>query len=273
MYMPSRIEKQKGGYMAELRNQTQKKYLLKFYVFMLMYIFMALFILYLTFRFSFGYLSSGNSFSYRFTNAEFPENESFIVIIDAGHGGIDSGAVGIDDILEKNINLTISKKLEKLLNIANIEVIMTRTEDIMLDSDGATKRKASDLANRIRIVQKYPSALFISIHMNKFPQEKYKGLQVFYSVNNLGSANLADIIKKNNKKYLQPDNNREIKRGKDIFILEKTNNCAVLIECGFLSNHEEARLLNSEEYQNKLSRILFISILQYLGEENNKFIQ
>lgn len=102
--------------------------------------------------------------------------------------------------------------------------------------------------------------------MNKFTQEKYKGLQVFYSAKNLGSANLADVIKKNTKKYLQPDNNREIKRGKDIFILENTDNCAVLIECGFLSNYEEAHLLNSDEYQNKLSKILFMSVLQYIGE-------
>ena len=253
--------------MAELKKQaeTKEKYLVKFYVFMLMYIFIAVFILYLTFRFNFGYFSSGNYSSYRFAGADYFENESFIVIIDAGHGGIDSGAIGIDNIIEKDINLSIAKKLESLLNIANIEVIMTRTEDILLNTLDAPRRKASDLSNRIRVAQKYPSALFISIHMNTYPQEKYKGLQVFYSSNNLESANLADTIKKNNQKYLQPDNNREIRRGKDIFILERTNNCAVLIECGFLTNREEAHLLNSDEYQNKLSRILFISILQHLG--------
>ena len=250
--------------MADLKRQTKEKYLLKFYVFLLMYILIAVFILYLTFRVNFGSYALGN----RFAGADNPDAEALVVIIDAGHGGIDSGAVGIDNIIEKDINLSVAKKLEQLLNITNIEVVMTRTEDVLLNNDNAPRRKASDLTNRIRVCQKYPSALFISIHMNTYPQEKYKGLQVFYSTNNLESANLADILKKNNQKYLQPDNNREIRRGKNIFVLERTNNCAVLIECGFLTNHEEARLLNTDDYQNKLSRILFISILQHLDGED-----
>lgn len=255
--------------MANLDKQphSKEKYLLKFYIFMVMYIFVAVFILYLTFRINSDFFSTGNSLSYRLANMDYSENKSFTVIIDAGHGGIDSGAVGVDNITEKDINLEITKKLEQLLNIANVKVILTRTEDILLNSEGAPKRKASDLSNRVRIAQKYPDAIFISIHMNTYPQEKYKGMQVFYSPNNISSANLADIIKKNNQKYLQPANNREIKRGKDIFILERTNNCAVLVECGFLTNYEEAHLLTTDEYQNKLSKILFISILQQLGGE------
>lgn len=246
------------------------KYLLKFYIFMMMYIAAALFILYLTLRLNFGWFSAGGIFSGGSAavdiNAAYSGGKA-AVIIDAGHGGIDGGAVGVDGIYEKDINLLVAQKLERLLTIANIDVVMTRKTDTLLNSEGAKKIKASDLSNRLKVAQKYPDGIFISIHMNKFPQEKYSGLQVFYSANDIQSANLADIIKRNNQKYLQPNNNREIKRGKDIYIMENIKNCAVLVECGFLSNHEEAHLLNSDEYQNKLSKILFISLLQHLNGE------
>jgi len=147
--------------------------------------------------------------------------------------------------------------------MSSFQVIMTRDSDIMLATDGVTRRKASDLANRVKIANNNSNAVFVSIHMNKFPQERYKGLQVFYSPNNLDSANLADLIRTNNKEFLQPENNREIKRGRDIFVLENIKNCAVLIECGFLSNREEAALLASEEYQKKLARIIFASIAEF----------
>jgi N-acetylmuramoyl-L-alanine amidase len=147
--------------------------------------------------------------------------------------------------------------------MSNFEVILTRETDILLNDDGVKKKKASDLANRVKTANKYPNAVFISIHMNKFTSEKYKGLQVFYSVNNLDSANLAELIKRNNQSYIQPDNNREIKRGKDIFILENIKNCGVLIECGFLSNLEEARLLARDDYQNKLAKIIFASVAEF----------
>jgi len=186
-----------------------------------------------------------------------------MVIIDAGHGGIDSGAVGVDDIIEKDLNLSVALKLKRLFKMSNCDVILTRETDILLNDEGAKKRKSSDLLNRVKIANKYPDAVFISIHMNKYPEGKYKGMQVFFSQNNLDSANLAELVKINTKSYLQPENNREIKRGKDIFVLENIKNIGVLIECGFLTNPEEAHLLIREDYQNKLAKIIFASVAEF----------
>ena len=239
-----------------------RKYLLNFYVFVLMYIIISAFILYLTFKADSVTLSRNNIFTD--VSAEKVEKSvKPMVIIDAGHGGIDSGAVGVDDIIEKDLNLSVALKLKRLFKMSNCDVILTRETDILLNDEGAKKRKSSDLLNRVKIANKYPDAVFISIHMNKYPEGKYKGMQVFFSQNNLDSANLAELVKINTKSYLQPENNREIKRGKDIFVLENIKNIGVLIECGFLTNPEEAHLLIREDYQNKLAKIIFASVAEF----------
>ncbi|MCL2096484.1 MAG: N-acetylmuramoyl-L-alanine amidase [Oscillospiraceae bacterium] len=240
--------------------KNHRKYLLKFYIFVFMYIFMAAFILYLTFR------ADAVSAGHRniFVSADAASISKPVIIIDAGHGGIDGGAVGTDEnIIEKNINLSIALKLKRLFKITNAEVILTRETDILLNDDGAKRRKASDLANRVKIADKYPGAIFISIHMNKYPGERYRGMQIFFSQNNLDSANLAELLKQNNRTYLQPENNREIKRGKDIFVLENIKNIGILVECGFLSNAEEARLLTQDDYQNKIAKIIFATVAEF----------
>jgi N-acetylmuramoyl-L-alanine amidase len=237
---------------------------------MAMYTIAAIFILYLIFR--------ANAYSQDLHNAYFkasaytePVRIKPMVILDSGHGGIDSGAVGIGGELEKDINLAIALKLKRLFGMTDFQVIMTRETDIMLNTDGVKKRKASDLANRVKIADNNPHAIFISIHMNKFPQEKYSGLQVFFSVNNLDSANLADLIRTNNRECLQPDNTREIKKGRDIFVMENIKNIGILIECGFLSNREEAALLATDEYQNKLARMIFASVAEFEKTFNDSF--
>ncbi|MCL2816374.1 MAG: N-acetylmuramoyl-L-alanine amidase, partial [Oscillospiraceae bacterium] len=239
-----------------------KGYLLKFYIFTSMYIIAALFILYLTFR------ANANSQDLRNLHHRVSAETAVArikpaVIIDAGHGGADGGAVGINGEIEKDINLAIALKLRRLFIMSNFQVILTRDADILLSTDGVRKKKASDLTNRAKIANNNPRAIFLSIHMNKFPQEKYSGLQVFFAPDNLDSANLADLIRMNNREYLQPDNNREIKKGRDMFVLENIKNVGVLIECGFLSNKEEAALLASEDYQNKLARIIFASVAEF----------
>ncbi|MCL2774971.1 MAG: N-acetylmuramoyl-L-alanine amidase [Oscillospiraceae bacterium] len=262
------------------KNKNGKRYinyLFKFHIFVFMYIFMAVFILYLTFRTDANFYGWRNillSVQNTQTSAGAVKPVKPIVIIDAGHGGFDSGAVGVDNIEEKNLNLSIALKLKRLFNMSNFEVILTRETDILLNDDGATKKKASDLANRVKIANKYPDAIFVSIHMNKFPQAQTKGMQVFYSPNNLNSVNLAELIQQNDKEYLQPENHRGIKRGKDIFVLENIKNCGVLIECGFLSNPEEAHLLTQDDYQNKVAKIIFASIAEFekTFDDNNKKI-
>ena len=255
--------------MAGRKNKNGKgyiNYLFKFHVFVFMYICMAVFILYLTFRADanfYGWHSILLNMNNRQANAETIKSEKPMIIIDAGHGGIDSGAVGVDNIIEKDINLSVALKLKRLFAMSNYQVILTRETDTMLNDDGVQKRKASDLANRVKVANKYPDAIFISIHMNIYQKEQYKGMQLFYSPNNLDSVNLAELIQVNNRAYLQPDNNREIKRGKDIFVMENIKNIGVLVECGFLSNHEEAHLLAQDGYQNKLAKIIFASVAEF----------
>lgn len=142
---------------------------------------------------------------------------------------------------------------------------MTRDTDELLNDEDAKKRKASDLSNRVKIANNFPDAVFVSIHMNTYPQEKYYGLQVFYSPNNIESAKLALKIQEYTKAYLQPELNREVKRGKNIYVLENIQNCAVLIECGFISNRMEADKLADKQYQNKLAFLIYNSILGYLN--------
>jgi len=242
---------------------SQKKYLFKLYISVFMYIFTALFILYLTYRAVAATPTRSNIFFNTSTSESATKSTKPVVIIDAGHGGIDGGASSSDKIIEKDINLAIALKLKRLFQMSNCEVILTRETDKMLNDDGVKKRKASDLSNRVKIANKYPDAIFISIHMNTYPKEKYKGMQIFFSANNLDSANLAELLKKNNKSYLQPENNREIKRGKDIFVLENIKTIGILVECGFLSNHEEAHMLTKDDYQNKLAKIIFASVVEF----------
>ena len=198
-------------------------------------------------------------------------SESYTVIIDAGHGGEDGGAVGdFSVVLEKDINLAISKQIETLFKLTDIPVIMTRSEDVLLYNQGQeNSKKSADIRNRIEIGNAQENNVFISIHQNKFPIEKYSGLQVYYSANNENSELLAQTIQANNALYIQPKNTRQIKKaGRNILLLHKLRCPAVLVECGFLSNANEEKLLSTSEHQNKLAFLIFSSVIQNLIDEN-----
>ena len=179
------------------------------------------------------------------------------VVIDPGHGGIDCGAVGVNGILEKDVNLKLSEYLCAEFKNAGYEVIMTRTEDIMLVDDKSehTTKKSSDLTARTRIAE--GGQLFISIHMNKFAEEKYSGAQVYYSVNDDRSVRLAQMLQAGIIASLQPQNNREIKSGAGLYLLDRVKCPAVIVECGFISNREEAERLASDEYLKELAFEIF----------------
>ena len=190
-----------------------------------------------------------------------------IVIIDAGHGGEDGGTVGINGVLEKDINLSIALALDKTLRDMGVTTLLTRDEDILLydkNSDYKGQKKAQDLAARRRIAEECECAIFVSIHMNSFPEEKYKGLQVYYSENDETSVNLARTIQEQVSKKLQPENTRQCKIGSDIYLLQRLSCPAVLVECGFLSNSEECMRLSDPIYQNELASVLSESILSYI---------
>ena len=190
------------------------------------------------------------------------------IILDAGHGGEDAGATGVNGALEKDLNLSMSKILGEMLIDKGFAVIYTRSEDKMLYAEFENikgLRKISDLKNRCKVAKNYPNALFVSIHMNTFGDSQYSGLQVYYSENNQDSQALAEAIQSNVRKEVQPSNNRKIKPGKSIYVLENVENTAVLIECGFLSNMEEAEKLSEKEYQKLLSFSIICGIIEYIN--------
>lgn len=189
-----------------------------------------------------------------------------VVVLDAGHGGEDPGTVGVSGVLEKDLNLSITKMLGEMLEKEGFRVIYTRVEDKLLykpEENIKGIRKISDLKNRCKIAAENPSALFISIHMNSYGMEKYSGLQVYSSVDD-ESRRLAEDIQYSVIERLQPDNNRKVKEGKDIYILENVENTSVLIECGFLSNKRECDNLSQKEYQKRLCFAIFCGIIEYM---------
>jgi N-acetylmuramoyl-L-alanine amidase len=189
------------------------------------------------------------------------------VILDAGHGGADPGAISVHGDPEKEINLSVVQKIGAFLENAGAEVIYTRTEDQMLQASEAESAKTGDLLGRVKIAREHPDALFISIHMNTLAIEKYNGLQVFYSQKNSANRPLAQAVQNEVIAMLQPNNTRQAKdaEGK-IYILDRMENPAILIECGFLSNREEASLLMDETYRTQLAFAIAHSLLPYLLE-------
>lgn len=191
------------------------------------------------------------------------------IILDPGHGGEDGGAVGDNKIIEKNINLNISLKLRDFLEAAGYNIIMTRDKDISIyDSDAKSTRekKRSDLHNRMEIIKSNsnPDTIFVSIHQNKFPNPKYFGTQIFYSKNDPNSQNLATSIKNSVTNLLQPENTRETKPAdKNIFLLRNAQIPAVVVECGFISNPDEAQKLMNSSYQKNMAFSIFCGISNY----------
>lgn len=189
------------------------------------------------------------------------------VIIDAGHGGEDGGASGNNGAVEKDLNLNISFLLCDMLRAAGMNVIMTRTEDILLydrSADYMGHKKSLDLRARLEIAKSVPDPIFVSIHMNAFPSSKYSGLQVWYSQNDGRSKVLAETLQAYVKGTLQPENNRAVKAaGSSIYLLDRAVSTSVLIECGFLSNEEECAKLSDENYQKALAFVLFAAIKEY----------
>lgn len=206
---------------------------------------------------------------------ELPTSTRPVVVLDPGHGGIDGGA-SANGVTEKEVNLAIAKKVREFCTLFGFEVRMTRQEDISIhDQDKTTIRaqKNSDLNNRLKIMTEDPGGVVVSIHLNKYPQSRVKGAQVFYAPKSQGSELLAQTVQDNLKNLLQPDNARQIKKAdSSLFLLyNNTVTPAVLVECGFISNPDEAALLASEDYQDRVAFAICWSLVQFyngsLGEE------
>ncbi|HEZ7987219.1 MAG TPA: N-acetylmuramoyl-L-alanine amidase [Ruminococcus sp.] len=197
------------------------------------------------------------------------ENEKPVIILDAGHGGIDGGCTSAEGVPEKGINLNILLKLRDLLEISGYEVHVTRDTDISIHDkgvEGIANQKSSDMDNRLKLFNSRSDAICISIHQNQFTEPKYSGAQMFYSDSNGKSESLARAIQGSFRKLIQPDNNREIKLcGKELFLCYYSKNPTVMVECGFLSNPDEAALLNTDEYQSKVAFTIFSGINEFVN--------
>lgn len=188
------------------------------------------------------------------------------ILIDAGHGGFDAGA-SANGILEKEVNLSVALKLKQCIEENGGRVVMTREEDCSTadNVDKGKSAKVSDLKKRRAMIKESGADMFVSIHMNKFPQEKYKGAQVFYAKGNEESRRLGEEIQKALPLTLNDGNKRAAKESDgSIYILKDAQVPSVIVECGFLSNKEEAELLINEDYQNKLAWAIYLGIDNYI---------
>lgn len=191
------------------------------------------------------------------------------IVIDAGHGKPDEGAESSRGTTEAETNLKIALKLQNLLEQSGCSVILTRSdENAIYDIDAKTLRqkKISDIHNRVKIGNESSADIFVSIHLNKIPQQQYDGWQTFYNANNANGQKLAVSIQNNLNDAIQRENNRVAKSIENIYIVKHVEIPTTIVECGFLSNPEEEKLLLEDEYQNKLAWGIYNGIIDYFYE-------
>lgn len=196
--------------------------------------------------------------------------------IDPGHGGVDPGAVGITGVREDEINLKIGLKLKRLIEQSGGLVIITRdTKEGLYTEESKTIRemKTEDLENRREIINKGKCNIFLTIHLNSFEQSKYYGAQTFYKKGCKDGMELANCIQDELREVLDKNNHRIPQERDDVYLLNEVNISAVLVECGFLSNPVEEKLLISDKYQEKIAWAIYMGIMKYFsnGEGDYKF--
>lgn len=195
------------------------------------------------------------------------------VVIDAGHGLPDEGAVGFNGTTEQATNLKIALKLQQLIEQSGAKVILTRSDEngiYSVDSESIRNKKVSDIKNRVEIGNGYNADIFISIHLNKFPSSIYRGWQTFYQKSNEKSNVLAKCIQDNLGKNIEFKNDRVPLPISGVYIMDKVTIPTIIIECGFLSNPQETEMLKTEGYQNKLAWGIFIGIQDYFTKEGGE---
>lgn len=194
-----------------------------------------------------------------------------VIVIDAGHGGRDSGKISVDNVTyEKDINLAIAYKLKGYLEAEGITVIMTRESDDGLYVESDSNKKAADLRRRIEVIERAAPVLVVSIHQNSYHESYVRGAQTFYYTTSTEGRELAEIIQEQLCLSLDPDNERKAKANDSYYLLKKTSVPIVIVECGFLSNPEEAALLNSKDYQDRVAFQIHLGVMQYLNQNKKK---
>ncbi len=195
--------------------------------------------------------------------------QAAVIVIDAGHGGIDGGATSSDGMVEKDINLAVALRLNELMRFYGFSTMMTRTEDISIHDSSARstrQQKISDIHNRLKLVEETENSILVSIHQNHFSASKYSGAQVFYSKNNTQSRMLADSIQQSIVGCIQPNNKRAVKpSGTEIYLLYNVQRPAVMVECGFLSNYAETKKLCDPVYQTQMAVSIMLGVTNFLN--------
>ena len=191
------------------------------------------------------------------------------IVIDAGHGKPDEGAESSRGTTEAETNLKIALKLQNLLEQSGCSVVLTRSdENAIYDIDAKTLRqkKISDIHNRVKIGNESSADIFVSIHLNKIPQQQYDGWQTFYNAQNAEGQKLAVSIQNSLNDAIQKENNRVAKSIENIYIVKHVEIPTTIVECGFLSNPDEEKLLLDDEYQNRLAWGIYNGIIDYFYE-------
>lgn len=186
-----------------------------------------------------------------------------VIVIDAGHGGLDGGTTGVSGVKEDQVNLQIAGRLDAMLGLFGCRTIMTRSTDDSIATEGQTIRqqKQSDLRNRVALVNALPSAVLLSIHQNHYPDGRYFGPQVFHTKD---ASALAGSMQKALTSALAPKSQRSAKKASGIYLMEHIHHPGILVECGFLSNAAEEQKLASAEYQKKAAAVMAAVLAQYI---------
>lgn len=189
------------------------------------------------------------------------------IVIDAGHGGFDPGKVGINGAEEKTLNLQVALRLKALLESEGLEVIMTREDENGLYREKTQNKKVEDMRKRCEIITEAMPVFTVSIHQNSYQEEYVKGAQTFYYGKSPEGKELAEIIQTSMVERLDKENHRTAKANESYYLLKRTPTPTVIVECGFLSNAQEAQLLTTEEYQEQVAWAIHMGVIQYLNKK------
>ena len=191
-----------------------------------------------------------------------PLSGSCVLVIDAGHGGEDGGTTGAAGTHEDEVNLAIAKRLEAILTLMGYQTRMTRSDSGSLATEGETirARKQSDLRNRVKLANKHPNSILVSIHQNHFPDPKYDGVQVFFTDS---AESLANAMQASLTTALAPHSRRTAKKASGIYLMEHITCPGLLVECGFLSNPAEEQKLLAAQYQKHMAAVMATVLAKY----------
>ncbi len=195
---------------------------------------------------------------------------SSTVVVDAGHGGEDGGAISVSGVRESMLNLEIALRMDDFLHLCGIPTVMVRTSDVAIydaSASSISEKKVSDLRNRVKLVNETQDAILLSIHQNHFSDGRYSGAQVFYAPS-AGSRALAERTQQTLIDALDKENHRQAKPAETVYLMNNIRCPGILVECGFLSNESESQRLQDAGYQKKLTLAVAASLLGWLDEED-----